>query len=124
MVSVSCFDVKSFGVVSLYVCSLYFKFSLGCCVATFWEIADRSVSNSFSLYFVKQKKRPSVLKCQSIIASKSAAGMRGYTIIKNKHLEEQLKITDLSAFMSGPGCLVNTMNRSSEVWWLNITVTH
>ena len=29
MVSVACFGVKSFGDVSPYVCSLYFKFGLG-----------------------------------------------------------------------------------------------
>ena len=31
-------------------------------------------------------------------------------------IKEQLKIADLSAFMSGPGCMVNTMSHSSGLW--------
>ena len=32
-------------------------------------------------------------------------------------IKEQPKNADLSAFMSGSGCTVNTMNHSSVVWW-------
>ena len=31
--------------------NIIFKFGSGCCVATFWEIADHSVDHIFSLHF-------------------------------------------------------------------------
>ena len=49
---VACFWWYSYGDVSPYVSSLYFKFGLGCWVTTCWEIAAHSVCLLSSLYFV------------------------------------------------------------------------
>ena len=52
MVSVSCFGVRVSVMFHFMFVHYTFSLSLGCLVATFWEIAARSVSNLFSLYFV------------------------------------------------------------------------
>ena len=52
MVLCCLFWCQSFGDLSPYVCSLYFYFSFGCSVATFWEIAAHSVGHLYLLYFV------------------------------------------------------------------------
>ena len=52
MVFCCLFWYQSFGDVLPCVCSLYFEFVFGCRVATFWEIAARSVGRMFPLSFV------------------------------------------------------------------------
>ena len=52
MVSVGCFDVRFSVMFRLMFIHYTFSSVWVCRVATFWEIAARSVSNLFSLYFV------------------------------------------------------------------------
>ena len=52
MVSVNCFGARVSVIFHFMFAHYTFSSVWVCCVVTFWEIAARSVSNWFSLYFV------------------------------------------------------------------------
>ena len=62
-------------------------------------------SHDVDLTMCKQKKRPSVLKYQSDIASKPASETQSFTLTKNRHL------TSLKAFELGIGACTSCFER-------------